>query len=541
VTATDPNVRRAFNALLASNRSYPVFKSFLSNVQIDEELQVKVMQNSRSVRGQVEPGLEVRRRSQVSRSTFMRERGDFNLLKAGEPFPKKSYAFRTPSTILETAMIYIKDACNGDINPSKLHSFPDGTQLNFFRNNLSYERLYEGYRSTCSGPGAELLSKPYFTELARMISRKDRAKTCVLAPLVDYKTSVSIVIVAIHKVGNLLSIFPPSTTNLDEHSTQILGSGSLIEELLAASERFAEAGGFYGHIRIPRQGYETPDDSSWCDCDGDSFHCAGYSNGADCSKTGEPHNETCAECLQLRLGPELAMDFFETTLNVLKDQNQTNSEFLEGGRHVGTLNDSIMLASQLISYSLAYYASLCRGKSQNYALKHALQASPSSIVAVVDYMNGFLPRKYLEPMADYFGKVGLGVLVCMFQYLDNGKVKSHFLDLVLSSNTHSAQDFISIIPLIRLEAARLGRFDLILQSDNASGFASHDIIPYIFDSNRTESVYIREFVHTEAGMGKTQADGHMCYLKVTAVESSNNKMNITTPEEFYYALGGAKE
>ena len=541
VKSPDPLVRRSMLAILAATCSEQTCKTLLNKVEISAEETDRIMDSSNSITGRNEPGLEERRRQQIGRRVAKRAREDASLMLQGLPFAEKVYPFRRAGEVLMFAMNYVKGVCNGDINPSKLHTLLDGTLLNFFRLGISYDRLYEGYRAAALTTNVSAMSQPYFTDLAKMITKKDAAKTCVLAPLVDYKNSVAIVIHALNKAMTTISIHRKFAMPIDAQDARLLDSGAFIVTLLQSSERFADAGGFYGHIRVPKQGYESADDVGWCECDGDSFHCAGYSNDASCSREGEPHSAKCSECLNLRLGPELAIEFFEVTLRVLSAQNPTLPEFEATGKETLELNDSIALARQLVFYVLGYYGSLSRGKSQNYVLKRTLKAFPNAVVAVVDYMNGFLPRKYLEPMADYFGKVGLGVLVCMFQYLEDDKVQTRYLDLVLSANTHSAQDFIALLPVIQQEAERIGRFELILQSDNASGFASHDIIPYIYNSNKTSRVFIRQFAHTEAGMGKTQADGHMCYLKITAVESSNNKMDITTPEEFYYALGGVSE
>ena len=99
---------------------------------------------------------------------------------------------------------------------------------------------------------------------------------------------------------------------------------------------------------------------------------------------------------------------------------------------------------------------------------------------------------YWEGQVDYYGKIGISFLgfieirwkvdgdVSGFEYL--------FVDCVIKG--YSFQYHVQVAAVIHLDVDKLqyhhpAAKEIIIQSDNASGFASQEIIPFIFNINTT--------------------------------------------------------
>ena len=77
----------------------------------------------------------------------------------------------------------------------------------------------------------------------------------------------------------------------------------------------------------------------------------------------------------------------------------------------------------------------------------------------------------------------------------------------------------------------------MLGSDNASCLASHDSIPYIFFLNkRMTNLKVKNWVYTEACIGKNLLDSHFSLANLTLAGYLMDGGNICNEDDIYAAL-----
>lgn len=434
-----------------------------------------------------------------------------------EPSKRK---LKTNREIIENAISFIAQQANYDINPSKLIKWDDNTLHPYLRSTVSDMVMYENFIKFRHSQGLRGLRATTFKQIVSLVARRDTAKTCVFQPLVD-------VLESFECVNDLVGRIVVSICDYEDEEIQgINNSLSVLRSVLLSNTKNAKAGLFWSHI----MGVDGQ-------CDGCRFHCASFILGAPCGSAS--HNiDGCSDCFDFNIAPSMLSSLVtKLCANAILKVDTTLKDLFENG---------LTIATWFKNNCKRYSSAIVRGKVQKhyldahfdeYLAKNPTGTSSHGLV-IVDYMMGFLPRKYLEEQKYHFGKVGMGVLTAMYVKIENGEKRVSFTDFVLSSNSHSAQDFIALLPALKLEAERRGINVLTIQSDNASNFSSFELIPAIYFSNRTDRVTIQKIIHTESGLGKTPADGHMSFFKRVAFEYYMNGNNIENPAQLYLAAVG---
>ena len=93
--------------------------------------------------------------------------------------------------------------------------------------------------------------------------------------------------------------------------------------------------------------------------------------------------------------------------------------------------------------------------------------------------------------------------------------------------SHSSQDNIQVMAVIQqIIPFLIEKYpditEVVLGSDNASCFASHDAIPFIYNLNEDykeakQNIYISKWIYTEACTGKGRIDTHFAFVNLASV------------------------
>lgn len=115
--------------------------------------------------------------------------------------------------------------------------------------------------------------------------------------------------------------------------------------------------------------------------------------------------------------------------------------------------------------------------------------------------------KSSESQKDWFGKRGMPLLGAMLLWIDpNGKLESHYVDMVLDNDGEQAVDTSMSLLDGLLHYIKLQRRDIqkvYLVSDNGSHFSSHDLVYFLRRLNLVfgDDLAIAEYMFSEATWG----------------------------------------
>ena len=119
-----------------------------------------------------------------------------------------------------------------------------------------------------------------------------------------------------------------------------------------------------------------------------------------------------------------------------------------------------------------------------------MKTDSSTIYMVPYHKHKVLQMIYWEVQVNYYGKKGMSLLVIMeIRWKVDGEVSGFeysFSDYVIK--VYSDQDNVQVAAVIQLavdkvQDRRPAAKKVIIKSDNASGFASQQLIPLIFNMN----------------------------------------------------------
>jgi hypothetical protein len=170
-----------------------------------------------------------------------------------------------------------------------------------------------------------------------------------------------------------------------------------------------------------------------------------------------------------------------------------------------------------------YCSHQLRAKVQFWAIKEVkenwLIDDPTRMLIVIDHKQKVLPMRYREGQVEYFGKKGMSLLGTMIVQANTGgnnddepAVDYCFVDFVIKG--YSAQDHVQVAATLRCILHRIAMVkpatkEITLQSDNASCFASQELIPFIYHGNKTVNrPKVVCWLYTEAQTGRGRLDTH---------------------------------
>ena len=175
-----------------------------------------------------------------------------------------------------------------------------------------------------------------------------------------------------------------------------------------------------------------------------------------------------------------------------------------------------------------------------------------------DHKQKILPMLCREGQIEYFGKRGMSLLGAMLvrrttitigDAISTG-LEYYYYDVVIDK--YSSQDNIQVMAVITAVLHRVRQDfqsvqEVMLGSDNASCFASHDAIPYIHNLNKNvmqaQNLRVTNWVYTEACTGKNRLDTHFSFVNILLRSYVMDGNNVVTEADIYQGLchnGGIK-
>ena len=199
---------------------------------------------------------------------------------------------------------------------------------------------------------------------------------------------------------------------------------------------------------------------------------------------------------------------------------------------------------------LQYMGHRLRAKVQFSAikeLKNSLKTNMDTIMVVMDHKQKILQMKYREGQVEYYGKSGMSMLGTMIiSWTDDDKQAGfnfHFWDFILKGYT--SQDNTQVAAVVQLIVKRVKEClpnvnKIIFQSDNATCFASQELIPYIYhlniQSKEKKLPTISKWIFTEAQTGRGRLDTHFAYVNCIIKSYVQDGNNIVLEEHILKAL-----
>ena len=156
---------------------------------------------------------------------------------------------------------------------------------------------------------------------------------------------------------------------------------------------------------------------------------------------------------------------------------------------------------------------------------------------------------FREGQIEYFGKRGVSLLGAMLIRRETKIIKGeevdglahYYYDTVVDK--YSSQDNTQVLAVVTaiLSQVKIDFPDMeevMIGSDNASCFASHDIIPYIHCLNACEGgrVKVRTWIYTEACTGKNRLDTHYNFVSLIIKSYVYDGNDVATEEDIFTAL-----
>lgn len=192
--------------------------------------------------------------------------------------------------------------------------------------------------------------------------------------------------------------------------------------------------------------------------------------------------------------------------NLVKSLAQTDDE-------VQSLIDAVKCIEPALQRYAAHKVRSLHQAKQITVEAEKIKLNKSKTMLVIDHKKKVLPQRYREGQQEFFGKREMLLLGVAKFYLGD----THFSDYAIDG--YSTQDNVQVFAAITLIREQIAvRYpdmeEIVLQSDNASCFASHEHVRNIHVLNKKARPKITKWIYTESGAGKTSLDCHFLYANL---------------------------
>lgn len=239
----------------------------------------------------------------------------------------------------------------------------------------------------------------------------------------------------------------------------------------------------------------------------DIIHCCTFALAGRCEHQHNASRTCCTKCAN-------AIKFFDCTVRTFIEQSNTALDKEE--EHMAEFNSILDATSKLSSMLRQYMSHRLRAKVLFSAIdrqKEWLKSdSQSKMLIVLDHKQKVLPMKRCEGQVKYYGKAGMSLLGAMHvQWIEKDAgdegFQYNFSDVAIKG--YSAQDNLLVCALLQTIVRYIAEKypfvnELCFQSDNATCFASQELIPFIYHLNEENDTSIRiiKWLYTEAQTGR---------------------------------------
>ena len=484
-----------------------------------------------------------RTRYEVCEKRYTRLRKLYKVLASGKEIPKRQgYTYRVDPDNMRSALTYLQTALQ--VRPGALRSIKycnytfKGLPV-YTRGGISKRNLHEAYKLSMVDEG-KYLGRHTFGDLTNLLTSRGIEKTGLSTYYVRLKYIGQIyegMIKRIQEIDTIASrkgilCIDLSTTNIEEHIPTIKDDCALLEQNWQNVWQFLAFKFSEVHLQIDstcpvlccRFGVNTIDT---CDHDHDS-------------------NEQCKLSME-------ALQVFDPFIKLLRYIDIDNYTYDIDNEMKLEIKSMIKTPPIMKTQVKNYMSHRLRAKVQFAAIKTIYQDLTSNrCLLVFDHKQKVLPRQFREGQVDYFGKRGMSLLGAMFVRRVDRKIKDEivsgleyrYIDCVMEH--YSAQDSVQVLSTIKLVIEYLRITypcinSITLQSDNASCFATHDNIPFVYHLNKDMArnnyhIRIDRWIYTEAQTGKGRLDTHFSYVNTVFDSFVADGNDILTERDIYQAL-----
>mmetsp|Transcript_21013 Transcript_21013/g.29472 ORF Transcript_21013/g.29472 Transcript_21013/m.29472 type:complete len:980 (-) Transcript_21013:30-2969(-) len=462
----------------------------------------------------------VQKQTVIGKVHFASLRRIYNILLDGKNVPKHDYSYRIDSNKLSTAIRFIQDSLcvkPGVVRDVNIAGHLFAAFPVYERGGKSIESLNEAYNNVYNKD--ERVGMNTFTEIVKLLTKRGESKAGLSTYYIQLRYCGNVFVRMMKRVADFRFIDMETLNMVKEKTKLFLKEWSSIEMFLMWE---------YSNRHLNKNST-------------DICHCCGYALGGSCTHihTLESCNK-CAGCFT----------FFRTKvkpfLQEVKDLNQNADELSE--------LESMFRAISKLTHAVTYYmAHRLRAKVQFEEInqvKSSLKEDPSTALIVMDHKQKILQMKYREGQVEYYGKKGMSMLGTMVvQWITKstsvkengvnvqkevGGFQYKFVDYVFKG--YAGQDHTQVASAIEKILERVKEHNpevkkVIFQSDNATCFASQELIPFIYHLNtearHNDSPLVTRWIFTEAQTGRGRLDTHFSYLNLilkSYVEDGNDVM-----------------
>lgn len=438
------------------------------------------------------------KRLTMGRSKYSSLRKTFELLATSKNIPKYNYTFRIDTSKLVAVMDYLQETLQfkpGRMRNVKIagHTF---TNLPVYeRGGQSFESMFDAYKAAFEGE--ERIGYDTFVDILKLLTTRGESKAGLSTYYVKFRHLRDVFFAMLKRI-------PELELNADRRPDSLSPDG---------------IASWCKTIRREWQIYH--DFLSWeyakhhlKQADKDRFHCCTWALGGECDHAHQADGcSQCSGCFQffdLKVRP-----FLEQI-----DQTSTESSKLEVDSMLAFIPQACKAVKDYASHRL-------RAEVQFRAIEEVqleMKGDPSILYIVIDHRQKVEQMRFREGQVEYYGKKGMSMLGAMFsQWNDDGEKRGFqysFVDYVIDGYT--GQDNLQVAAVVQqmmrtVQDRHPGVKKVIIQSDNATGFASQELIPFIFHMNtklRAEcKAVVTRWLFTEAQTGKTRLDAHFSFIK----------------------------
>lgn len=460
------------------------------------------------------------------------------IVQGNELLMKREYTFRVSPDKMISALSFLQNSLQ--VRPGAIrsvtfagHSF-NGLPV-YSRGGVNIDSLHETYKFSLGGVNA--LGLNIFGELTKLLTSRGQIKTGLSTYYVRLKYVSSLYLGMLERLQEIDGVaskpgflFKTTPDDLTKNTTIKDDCEALITKwrnmMQFLSYQFSEQ-----HLQI----------NSVL-----KVLCCTYSVNKNYKCLHFHEQKQC----RLSLEALTSMDPFESILNYLDIQNneELDAEIIY---EVASMKKTIPIIKNQVKN---YMSHRMRAKIQFTAInKVYAELNSNNALLVFDHKQKVLPRQHREGQVDYFGKRGMSLIGCMLVKRIEKEMRGEklfgleyqYIDCMMQQ--YSAQDSVQVLACIQVVIKFVKEkypniISLTLQSDNASCFASHDNIPYLYHLNKemkeemNMNISVDRWIYTEAQTGKGKLDTHFSFVNVLFDSYVEDGNDILTERDIFRAL-----
>lgn len=433
-------------------------------------------------------------RKSIGQIKFSSLRRMYSLLLAGHRIPKHDYSFRIDSSKTVGAMHFLQSSLQ--LKPGYTRDVTvGGHTFNsipvYERGGSTSEELFKAYKESVDTD--LLVGEPTFRDMLKLLSKRGEMKAGLSTYYIrmrDFGKNFCLMMNRILEIENLRA-----QESVTLRIAELLEQWNDIRQFILWEYS-------NNHIQISSE---------------DSIRCSAFALGGTCSHVHTSVHMCCEKCSKtISFFNDVADYITSSVIGFLNDQSYTD----ELQSMVGASKTCSVLLRQYLAHRL-------RAKVQFYAIalqKMWLKTNPKTkLLIVLDHKQKVLPMKHRESQVEYYGKQGMSLLGAMHvRWIvedDDDGFQYTFTDYFIKG--YSAQDNVQVCGCIQTMVRNIHELnpekkEICFQSDNATCFASQELIPFVFHLNDEMHGKIRvvKWIYTEAQTGRGRLDTHFSYVNV---------------------------